>query len=143
MSLARRIAPAAALSGVAVGLVVAFDPVFAGVDRAATPQASSNGADAAPVSGPCASASEQVGPAVDTPWGPVQVAATVSDGQICEVHALVYPINDRKSERINASAIPMLDSMATQQGVAFDNISGATYTTEAYRGSLQQLLDSL
>jgi len=33
--------------------------------------------------------------------------------------------------------------MASQQGVAFDAISGATYTSEAYRESLQQLLDSL
>lgn len=142
MSLARRLAPAAALGGVAVTLVVALDPALAGPDRAAGLESANTSARDAQAS-PCASAQEQVGPAVDTPWGPVQVAATVSDGQICEVHAVVYPNNDRKSERINASAIPMLDSMATQQGIAFDNISGATYTTEAYRGSLQQLLDSL
>lgn len=142
MSLARRIAPAAALGGVAVTLVAVLDPALAGADRAAT-RASEAERLGGQTTSPCASATEQLGPAVDTPWGPVQVAATVTDGQICAVHAVVYPSNDRKSERINASAIPMLDSMATQQGVAFDNVSGATYTTEAYRGSLQQLLDSL
>ena len=142
MSLARRLAPAAALGGVAVTLVVVLDPALAGPDRAPAPDAVTSSAQDGQVSA-CATAQEQVGPAVDTPWGPVQVAATVSEGQVCEVHAVVYPNNDRKSERINASAIPMLDSMATQQGIAFDNVSGATYTTEAYRGSLQQLLDSL
>lgn len=142
MSLARRLAPAAALGGVAVTLVVVLDPALAGPDRAPAPDAVASSAQDGQVSA-CATAQEQVGPAVDTPWGPVQVAATVSEGQVCEVHAVVYPNNDRKSERINASAIPMLDSMATQQGIAFDNVSGATYTTEAYRGSLQQLLDSL
>lgn len=142
MSLARRIAPGAALGGVAVTLVAVMDPALAGADRSSGSDASVK-APAAGSSDPCASGEQVVGPEVGTPWGPVQVAATIADGQVCEVHALVYPVNDRKSERINASAIPMLDSMASEQGIAFDNISGATYTTEAYRGSLQQLLDSL
>jgi uncharacterized protein with FMN-binding domain len=42
---------------------------------------------------------------------------------------------------INAYAIPVLDQTAGQVGVQFDNISGATYTTNAYRRSLQSVLD--
>lgn len=143
MSLGRRIAPAAALGGVAVALVTLMDPALGGAGRVAAAPTGTGEAEPVQAGDPCADAQESVGPQVGTPWGPVQVAATVIDGRICEVRALVYPINDRKSERINASAIPMLDSMASEQGVAFDNISGATYTTEAYRDSLQQLLDSL
>lgn len=140
MSLARRIAPAAALGGVAIALVGLLDPALGGDEPAA---ASAPDAAQDPVADACANGQQVIGPEVDTPWGPVQVGATVIDGRLCAVQALVYPVNDRRSERINASAIPMLDAMASAQGVAFDNISGATYTTEAYRQSLQQLLDSL
>jgi uncharacterized protein with FMN-binding domain len=38
-------------------------------------------------------------------------------------------------------AIPYLDAQAAQQGVSFDGFSGATYTTEAYRQSMQSILD--
>ena len=55
----------------------------------------------------------------------------------------MWPDGDRRSVEINQYAIPQLDAMATSQGVQFDGVSGATYTTEGYRESLQQLLDSL
>lgn len=148
-SLARRIAPAAALGGVAVAVVGILDPALAGAGRheeavalpAATPRTAAS-ATPQPAAA-CTSGQEVVGPQSMTPWGPVQVAATVSDGRLCEAHAIVYPTGDRKSAAINAQAIPMLDSIASEQGVTFDMISGATYTANAYWDSLQQLLDSL
>ena len=78
-----------------------------------------------------------------TRWGPVQVTATVAGGQVCQVQAIAWPSDDRKSQQINAYAVPQLDAMATASPTQFDYVSGATYTSMAYHDSLQSILDSL
>jgi uncharacterized protein with FMN-binding domain len=153
----RTVAPAAALGGLAVVIVGVADPVFAGRDggdatAAATvveaPATSTDlGSGASPsdsaAAATCDSGQTITGRDATTPWGPVQVAATVADGVVCEVHAVAWPDQDRRSQQINAYAIPVLDEAASRSGVAFDSVSGATFTSEAYRSSLQSLLDSL
>lgn len=97
---------------------------------------------AAPATGDCSSTSAVTGDSVMTNWGPVQVRMEfAADGSVCDVRAVAYPDNDRKSSQINARAIPYLDAQATTQGVEFDALSGATYTSEAYRASMQSILD--
>jgi hypothetical protein len=92
----------------------------------------------------CDTAPSLEGPEVSTPWGPVQVVAKVTAaGVICSAEAVEYPTLDRKSASINSSAIPMLNRTSAEQGAEFDAVSGATYTSEAYRDSLQALLDAL
>ena len=173
-TLARRIAPAAALGGVAIAVVGLIDPAFAGSPSTAAepvtgaqsaPQAVSaqgesiapeqstaqdapassdegSSTDAAPAS--CGDNAQTVtGQSVMTRWGAVQVQASVANGQLCQAQAVAWPANDGRSQMINSYAIPQLDAMASQQGTAFDNISGATYTSEGYRQSLQSILDSL
>jgi uncharacterized protein with FMN-binding domain len=82
------------------------------------------------------------GPAVDTRWGPVQVAVTVAaDGRLCDVEALEYPNDNRKSSSINQRALPVLHTRVLAQGANFDAVSGATVTSEGYRSSLQAVLD--
>lgn len=167
-SLLRRAAPAAVLGGVAVALVGFLDsgltsgPPAASESLAAAATASSAptqeesntpAADSSSESTTdtqttaaenCAGSTETVtGAAVSIPWGDVQVAATIANGKVCEVHAVAYPAGDPHSARINSMAIPTIDTAATSAGVAFDNISGATYTSEAYRKSLQSILDQL
>lgn len=141
-SLARRIAPAAALGGLAIVAVGLLDPVFAhnGTDNAA--QAATGGGNATATDS-CANAQEVSGPTVSTRWGPVQVNAKVAGGKLCSAQAVTWPTGDGRSQSINAYAIPILDQAASAQGTAFDSVSGATYTSEGYRSSLQQLLDSL
>lgn len=148
--LVTRIFPGTAAAVVALGSVGAFDAALrpdspdrqpARPDAASTaprggdPESTVPAAcDAAPVSGSAAR----------TPWGPVQVVATVdAAGGVCELHAEVYPDGDPRSQMINSRAIPMLDAAAARSGVEFDTVSGATYTSEAYRSSLQSILDSL
>ncbi len=146
-----RLAPAAALGGLAIVVVGIADPALAGHDAATavdqtsapTSQAATPDVSTKPDVATSDSAETITGPAVQTRWGPVQVAATITNGQLTEVHAVVWPDGDRRSVEINQYAIPQLDPMATAQGVQFDGVSGATYTTEGYRESLQQLLDSL
>ena len=152
--LARRLAPAAALGGLAIVIVGVADPAIAGRGDAvatgstASSSGSSGSSGAAAAEPPaaaesCDTADAVTGPSVQTRWGPVQVAATIANGELCEVHATAWPDGDNRSAMISQYAIPELDAMASQQGVAFDAISGATYTSEGYRESLQQLLDSL
>lgn len=82
------------------------------------------------------------GDAASTKWGPVQVAITVSSGQITSVDVVQYPADDRKSVRINERALPTLISETLAvQSADVDTVSGATYTTDGYRASLQTAID--
>jgi uncharacterized protein with FMN-binding domain len=92
----------------------------------------------------CESASVEAGEPSFTQWGPVQVELEVApDGTICAAQAIAYPHSDRRSSLINSSAIPYLNAAAVAEGVSFDAVSGATYTSEAYRESMQSILDRL
>lgn len=151
--LARRLTPAAALGGLAVVIVGVADPALATLrgddaappaDAAAAGQAPGAESPATDGTATCASGRTITGDSVMTRWGPVQVAATVDGGRVCEVHAVAWPSNDRKSQQINAYAIPYLDQMATEsQATQLDYVSGATYTSEGYAQSLQSILDSM
>lgn len=164
--LARRLGPAAALGGLAVIIVGVADPAIAGRTQAVDPGVTQESvtaeapsadalsdaapADAAPseattpdAAATCDNGDQVTGDAVMTQWGPVQVSATVAGGQVCEVHAIDWPADDRKSQMINSYAIPLLDVAASQSGIQFDYVSGATYTSQAYGASLQSILDAL
>lgn len=167
-SFARRVAPAAALGGLAVVIVGVADPALAGhtstTATGATRQAAttSAGEDAPAADAPAAdapaaedqSAGEATtdgsctgdavtGQEVMTRWGPVQVSATVSGGSVCAVQAIEWPQGDGRSQQINAYAIPQLDAWASASPTQFDYVSGATYTSQGYHQSLQSILDSL
>ena len=75
-------------------------------------------------------------------WGPVQVQITVTGGQITEVVALQTPTADGKSISINARATPTLASeVLSAQNADIDTVSGATYTSDSYKASLQSAID--
>jgi uncharacterized protein with FMN-binding domain len=157
--LARRLAPAAALGGLAMIIVGVADPAIAGrtetadagVAQEQATATDSSTADSGTTDSPstdaaatCDNGDEVTGDSVMTQWGPVQVSATVAGGQVCEVHAVAWPSNDGKSQMINSYAIPQLDQMATaSSGTQLDYVSGATYTSNAYAQSLQSILDAL
>ena len=158
--LMQRAAPGLALATVTLGAVWWADPALQhatqdpGASAAEGPTAQADGSsaasgnsgepDAATEAGGCESAASATGEPAYTQWGPVQVELEVArDGTICAARALAYPDSDRRSAMINSSAIPHLNAMATSEGVAFDAISGATYTSEAYRQSMQSILDRL
>jgi len=82
------------------------------------------------------------GSVVDTRYGPVQVQVQITDGAVSEVAVVEYPDGDGKSVRINAQALPTLRTEAlTAQTADIDTVSGATYTSDAYRQSLQSAID--
>jgi uncharacterized protein with FMN-binding domain len=111
-------------------------------DNTETADDSTTTEESTPAATDCSDPTMVTGDEAMTQWGPVQVQmGFAADGSVCSVQAIAYPVNDQRSARINASAIPYLDAQATEVGVAFDAVSGATYTSEAYRDSMQSILD--
>lgn len=94
---------------------------------------------------PAACSSTIVGPTISTKFGPVQVQASVDGtGLVCSSQGIQWPTADRKSVAINNQAIPLLDQWAVHTGNAkFNSISGATYTSKAYKQSLQAIIDGV
>jgi uncharacterized protein with FMN-binding domain len=83
------------------------------------------------------------GQVVSTRYGDVQVQVTISGGAITDLTALELPSGDGHSSRISEAVGPMLRSEALQaQSATIDLVSGATYTSTAYRESLQSALDA-
>ncbi|WP_449350146.1 FMN-binding protein [Streptomyces shaanxiensis] len=84
------------------------------------------------------------GDSVQTRWGPVQVRVTVKDGRLTDVTAVAYPTDNPRDQEINSYALPRLRTEAlTAQSADIDTVSGATYTSDGYRQSLQSALDSV
>ncbi|MFB7593452.1 FMN-binding protein [Streptomyces sp. NPDC056160] len=82
------------------------------------------------------------GETVQTRWGPVQVRITVENGRITDVTAVAYPTDNPRDQEINSYALPALRREAlTAQSADIDSVSGATYTSDGYRRSLQSALD--
>ncbi|MFF4348398.1 FMN-binding protein [Streptomyces sp. NPDC001530] len=83
------------------------------------------------------------GETVQTRWGPVQVRVTLKNGKITDVTAVTYPTENPKDQEINSYAIPQLRREAlAAQSAQIDSVSGATYTSDGYKQSLQSALDS-
>lgn len=79
---------------------------------------------------------------VNTRFGSVQVEITVSSGQITDVTALQLTDADGRSRQISNRAAPILQSeVIAAQSSNVNNVSGATYTSDAYLQSLQSAID--
>lgn len=78
-----------------------------------------------------------------TQYGDVQVSITVVGSRIADVTPLHLTDSSRHSVRISAQAAPVLRSEALRrQSAQIDMVSGATYTSDAYRQSLQSAIDA-
>jgi len=81
------------------------------------------------------------GTTVQTPFGPMQVAAVISGGKITDVKVLQRTNQGGRSIQISNQADPMLRSEVLQaQSANVSTIGGATYTSEGYLQSLQAAL---
>jgi uncharacterized protein with FMN-binding domain len=99
-------------------------------------------AQPSPSSSPSTRAQTVDGGAADTRYGPVQVQITVRSRRIVSANAIAYPMGGRDGE-INGFAVPALDDETLQaQSATIDTVSGATYTSEGYRQSLQSAIDA-
>jgi len=83
-----------------------------------------------------------LGTDVPNQYGHVQVQVVMRAGKIADVRAVRLPDGDGKSREINRAAAPQLKQQALRaQSAAVDGVSGATYTSDGYRQSLQAALD--
>ena len=84
-----------------------------------------------------------VGDTYQTRWGPMQVQVVISGGAITAVETLQYPANDGKSVEINQRAVPiLLAEVLEAQSASITNVSRATFSSEAYKNSVQSALDA-
>ena len=110
---------------------------------AATPTATAT-PDATATATPAGTSGTATGDAVATQYGNAQVKVTVEDGRITAIQALQLQGNDPRSVMISSSAEPILQQEAlAAQSAQIDTVSGATYTSESYKQSLQSALDKL
>ena len=81
------------------------------------------------------------GDTVSTPYGDMQVEITVEDGTITDIEWVQLP-SDGKSQQINDYAAPTLVQEGLEaQSADVDSVSGASYTSAAFKSSLQSALD--
>ncbi|MEU6667763.1 FMN-binding protein [Streptomyces sp. NPDC046727] len=143
------LATAATVSGVVLllSLKPASDPAAASAAGAA-PQQTAAGQEApqggSAAGGQAAAGSGTVtGDAAQTQYGAVQVRLTVSGGKITKAEAVQAPkggLSDQKTQL----AVPKLNQEAVAAGTAdIDAVSGATYTSDGYKKSLQSALDRM
>ena len=93
--------------------------------------------------GPTAAAVSFQGDLVDTEYGPVRVRIIVQQGRINRAQAIEHPQGDGTTDEINAYAVRALDrEVVAGQSAHIDAVSGATFTSDGYRQSLQSALDA-
>ena len=102
---------------------------------------------ATPVPPPAPTVVTVAGPAIPAQkgnalYGYVQVQVTLVDGQLVDVTNLILPSGSGKTDGFSACAGPALQAEAlAAQSAQIDTVCGATYTSDAYRQSLQSALD--
>jgi uncharacterized protein with FMN-binding domain len=83
------------------------------------------------------------GSVVQTRYGPMQVSVTIDNGTITDVTPLQLTNDGQRSVLISNQAAPILRAeVLAAQSSSVANVSGATYTTQGYRQSLQAALDA-
>ncbi|MFE4959901.1 FMN-binding protein [Streptomyces sp. NPDC056653] len=117
-------------------------PALAGVSPRSPTVSSSSHTSAGATPGASTGTGTFTGAPVDTQYGTVQVAATLSKGKITSVKVLQAPDQNGRDQQIASYALPRLTQEAIgAQSAHIDAVSGASYTSQGYIQSLQSALD--
>ncbi|WP_405994478.1 FMN-binding protein [Streptomyces sp. NBC_00986] len=143
----RRIVLASAVTASGLVMLLALKPHTApaiAASPATAPSSSSSSGTGTGSGGSTATGTKTVtGETAQTRWGPVQVKITVKNGKITDVTAVQSPSDNPRDQEINSYALPELRrEVLAAQSASIDTVSGATYTSDGYRQSLQSALDS-
>jgi uncharacterized protein with FMN-binding domain len=93
----------------------------------------------ATVAGPVRTATGQT---VTTPFSVIAVRVTLTGDELTRVETVELSGTGARTQAINAHAEPILREEALRAGSAkIDVVSGATYTSESYKDSLQSAID--
>ena len=82
------------------------------------------------------------GPVITTPFSVIAVRVTLTGDELTKVETVALSGADARTKAINDRAEPILREEALRAGSAkIDVVSGATYTSESYKESLQAAID--
>jgi uncharacterized protein with FMN-binding domain len=113
---------------------------------APSPAPTSSAPTPAPVPQPAATAGafkdgSYTGPVTDAFYGPMQVQAIISGGQLSDIKILQYPNSHSYSVQVNSYALPQLAQEAiAAQSANVNVVSGATQSSFAFQQSLAAAL---
>lgn len=137
------LATAATVSGVVLllSLKPSSDPASAAAGAA--PSAAAAGQESPQGGTGAAGATTVTGDATQTQYGVVQVRLTVAGGKITQAEAVQAP-KGGTSDQKTALSVPQLNKeTVAAQSANIDAVSGATYTSNGYKQSLQSALDKM
>ena len=137
------LATAATVSGVVLllSLKPASDPNAQAAGAA--PQQTS-AAQESPQGGTAGAGSGTVdGNVAQTQYGNVQVRLTVSNGKITKAEAIQAPKGGTSDQKTALSIPKLTQETVAAQSAQIDSVSGATYTSNGYKQSLQSAIDKM
>lgn len=139
------LATAATVSGVVLMLSLkpASDPNAEAAG--ATPQQTA-GAQESPQGGASATGSGNGtvdGNVAQTQYGNVQVRLTVAGGKITKAEAIQAPKGGTSDQKTALSIPKLTQETVAAQSAQIDSVSGATYTSNGYKQSLQSAIDKM
>ena len=117
-----------------------------GSSGSGTASKSTSKAKAGPSATPKASSTRTAtGPQVNYSWGVLSVSVTVSGTKVTKVGiASLDDGGNPRSQSIDQNSIPMLEQQAlAAQSANIQGVSGASYTSEGFKQSLQAALQQL
>ncbi|MFF4274025.1 FMN-binding protein [Streptomyces sp. NPDC001536] len=136
------LAGVATVSGIVV--LLSLKPGTAATDASAAGGAAPQQSAAAQESaqgGAQAATGTATGDAVDTQYGAIQVRITFVNNKITKAETVQQP-KGGQSDQITGNAVPKLNAATlAKQSAQIDTVSGATYTSEGYKKSLQSAID--
>lgn len=139
----RRIVLASAATVSGMVLLLSLKPHTSPTLATADTKSPTTSSSSSPTAGSRPGTRSVTGDTVQTRWGPVRVRVTIESGRLTDVTAVSYPQDNPRDQEINGYALPQLRREAlAAQSAQIDTVSGATYTSEGYRQSLQSALDS-
>jgi uncharacterized protein with FMN-binding domain len=142
---ARRNAVVLGATGAVLGLLFLYPTSTNRTDSSASPAAPAGIVSTKPATGKSKSAATITvnGASASTQYGPVRIRVTIKAGRIVSVKAVDYPSSGSRDREISAFALPELEREAIAvQSAQIDTVSGATFTSDGYRRSLQSALDA-
>ncbi|MES5822305.1 FMN-binding protein [Streptomyces sp. RG80] len=136
------LAGAATVSGIVLLLALkpGSDPTSASAAGGAVPQQTAAAQESAQ-GGAQGATGSATGDAVQTQYGAIQVRITFVNNKITKAETVQQP-KGGQSDQITGNAVPKLNaSTLAKQSAQIDAVSGATYTSEGYKKSLQSAID--
>jgi uncharacterized protein with FMN-binding domain len=143
---ARRNAVVLGATGAVLGLLFVYPTSTNRTDTSVSPAAAAGVVSTKPATGKKSKGAATItvnGASASTQFGPVRLRVTIKAGRILSVKAVEYPSSGSRDREISGFALPALEREAVAaQNAQIDTVSGATFTSDGYRRSLQSALDA-